>query len=88
MKVSEDQLQVGKRQNDALESETKFPMILCRQLHIYSQILLATVNPERLQVGLAFYQKRLIGHLITCTSELVRLFHFAFRRGCIIDGMD
>ncbi len=66
-------------------------MILCHQFHTYSHILLVTVNPtlsQGLQVGVAIYQERLMGYLIKCLFESVRLFHFALHRVCIIHGID
>lgn len=74
-----------------MEAETKLPLALCRQFHIYYQILLATViqdlSPD-LQIAVAFYQERLMGLLMKCTFESVKHFHFAFHLGRIIDGID
>lgn len=89
MQLSDDQLQFG--EYNAKEEDTKFPLALLRQFHIYSQILLAVVLPHLtgpLGTALATYQERLMGLLIKCTFDSVRLFHFAFHRGCIIDGID
>lgn len=89
MQLSNDQLQFG--EYNAKEEDIKFPLALLRQFHIYSQILLAVVLPHLagpLGTALATYQERLMGLLIKCTLDLVRLFYFVFRRGCIIDGID
>ena len=89
MQLSDDQLQFG--EYHAKEEDINFPLALLRQFHIYSQILLVVVLPHLsgpLGTALATYQERLMGLLIKCTFDSVRLFHFAFHRGCIIDGID
>ena len=89
MQLSDNQLQFG--EYNAKEEDIKFPLALLRQFYIYSQILLAVVLPHLaglLGTALAIYHERLMGLLIKCTFDSVRLFHFAFHRGCIIDGID